>query len=187
MKLTSIVNELIRLNSLNITILPQVSLCFWIAKWQSSKLNMSHACSSILKKSTFEIALHRENFFFIPKFFVWLVVAIHKDVSACWVPVEIAVEEQNTAFLRLFNHTFDTSIHRETLRICVCPLSIQIGAHKWASVIPYNHTVWVLHRYNLYHVFFSDKLRCFVVTYQEVDHALDHPGGLSFTRMDPRC
>jgi hypothetical protein len=41
MKLPSRVKELIRLNSRHITTLPQVSFDFWIAKQQSSKLNIS--------------------------------------------------------------------------------------------------------------------------------------------------
>lgn len=40
-KLLSSVNELIRLNSFHMTMRPQVSLDFWIAKQQSSKLNIS--------------------------------------------------------------------------------------------------------------------------------------------------
>jgi len=86
MKLPSRVKEFIRLNSRHITTLPQVSFDFWIAKQQSSKLNISEFSLNNLqqfkKEGTAVKFLHRENFLFISVLGLWLIISKHEHVFA---------------------------------------------------------------------------------------------------------
>ena len=87
MKLTSSVNEFIKLNSRHITTRPQVSFDFWIAKQQSSKLNISefwlkslNYSQSYKPMSLIAYYLHGENLFFVAVLRLWLVVSKHEHV-----------------------------------------------------------------------------------------------------------
>ena len=93
--------------------------------------------------------LHWEYFLFVALVRLDLIVTEHEDVAACRMTVEVTEEENVTGFECAFHHLLRVVVYWVEFARGSYPLSVEILAHKRASVVANDDAIWVEHRHNL--------------------------------------
>jgi len=130
--------------------------------------------------------LHGEDLFLVSLWQFGLVVSKHKHVAACRVTVEVAEEEDVSAFQGPLHHKLSVVVDRVELARRSNPLPIQVLTHQRAAVIAHDHSVWIQHGHDFEYESVSQKLRLVIVTNQEVNHPVHDERCVAFARMHPR-
>ena len=80
------------------------------------------------------------------------------------------ITEKNdiSAFECLFDHELDCIYFRMHLGHRHTPLAVEILSGKRASIIAYNHAVWIEHWHNLEHEVVSKITGTFIITYEKI-------------------
>ena len=125
----------------------------------------------------------RKNLFFIFVLFLRLIVPKYKHIFCDGVAVEVCVEVDFSAFKRPFHHVLYVIVYGESSCVGRHPLPIEICAHERAPVVPHYYAIRILHWHNLENVLVAKINRSFIVRDKEVNDSLEHPGGLSFSRV----
>ena len=93
--------------------------------------------------------LHWEYFLFVALVWLDLIVTEHEDVAACRMTVEVTEEENVTGFECAFHHQLRVVVYRVEFARGADPLSVEILAHKRASVVANDDAIRVEHRNKL--------------------------------------
>lgn len=103
------------------------------------------------------------------------------------MPVEVSVKKDIPRFKRPFHHHFHVVIYRESSSIRLVPLPIQVNPEQGTSVIANYDAIRVLHGYYFENKLLSQVLGLLVIRNKKVQNPLQHPGGLSLSRMHSCC
>lgn len=113
--------------------------------------------------------------------------AVHKQVLAPRVAVDVAVKQNVSTLQSLAHHHFGRTVFRTLFHARSDPLSIQIQTRQRATVVANNYTVGVQHWYYFEHEVVPEVLCDVVVRHQELQHAFDDKRGVAFSRVHSRC
>jgi hypothetical protein len=116
-----------------------------------------------------------------------LVVAVHKDIHADGVAVEVAEEEDFSGLQGLLHHELGVVVDGVETSTGGSPLPIEVLPHQGAAVVAYDDSIGVQHWDDLYYIRVTQELSLRVLTHQELDHPLHHPGGIGLSRVHSRC
>lgn len=112
--------------------------------------------------------------------------AVHKQVLASGVAVDVAVEQDVSRLQGLPHHHLGGAVLGTLLHARRNPLPIQVEARKRRSVVAHDDSVWIQHRDDLEHEVVSQVLGIVVVGNQELQYSLYYVRGVAFSRVDSR-
>mmetsp|Transcript_13579 Transcript_13579/g.23113 ORF Transcript_13579/g.23113 Transcript_13579/m.23113 type:complete len:396 (-) Transcript_13579:1175-2362(-) len=111
--------------------------------------------------------------------------AVHEEVLAARVAVDVAVEEDVAALQRLPHHHLGRAVLGAHLHAGRDPLSVQVQAAQRGAVVADQYAVGVQHGDDLEHEVVSQVARDLVVRHQELQHPVDDERGVALARVDP--
>lgn len=115
---------------------------------------------------------------------LFVVVAVHEDVFAATVAVQIQVEYDFPFFLESPNQTFRCKVFRVQMLAGIFPPSVKILASQTAPVVSVDNTIRILHWNYFEHEAVSKDLRFRGRAYEEVYYTFHHPRRVALAWVD---
>ena len=115
------------------------------------------------------------------------VIAVHEDVLAARVAVQVTIENYVSFIPELTYQFLDCKVHWVNYAARSFPSSIKVLSRQGTSIISIDHSVGIQYWNDLEHKMVTQSfgLRC--MADKVFDRTFHHPGGVTLTGMDSRA
>ena len=102
------------------------------------------------------------------------IAAVHEDVFLPRVPMKITIQINLATFQCLPYHLFNSVAFWEKFRTWIYVLTIEVVARKTTTIVSYNDSIRVEHRYHFEYITITQQLSHIIVTDKKSDDTLHH-------------